>query len=167
MIHPKIEALVASKMLDFMIPADNVANVIDQHTLSTGLLILTQSNYTMIPVLSAESKLMGVISMSMIIKAVMTVDAIEMERLDELKVRDVMLSQPVRVQTNCHLADVLNYLIDQNFVCVVDGDNRFLGIITRKNVMQRLTHLLHLTSNPGEVARLIKLFETAEAVVEI
>ena len=36
MIHPKIEALVASKMLDFMIPADNVANVIDQHTLSTG-----------------------------------------------------------------------------------------------------------------------------------
>ena len=44
MIHPKIEALVASKMLDFMIPADNVANVIDQHTLSTGLLILTQSN---------------------------------------------------------------------------------------------------------------------------
>ena len=84
MIHPKIEALVASKMLDFMIPADNVANVIDQHTLSTGLLILTQSNYTMIPVLSAESKLMGVISMSMIIKAVMTVDAIEMERLDEI-----------------------------------------------------------------------------------
>lgn len=165
MIHPKIEALVASKMLDFMIPADNVANVIDQHTLSTGLLILTQSNYTMIPVLSAESKLMGVISMSMIIKAVMTVDAIEMERLDELKVRDVMLSQPVRVQSNCHLADVLNYLIDQNFVCVVDEDNRFLGIITRKNVMQRLTHLLHLTSNPGEVARLIKLFETAEAVV--
>ena len=165
MIHPKIEALVANKMLDFMIPADNVANVIDQHTLSTGLLILTQSNYTMIPVLSAESKLMGVISMSMIIKAVMTVDAIEMERLDELKVRDVMLSQPVRVQSNCHLADVLNYLIDQNFVCVVDGDNRFLGIITRKNVMQRLTHLLHLTSNPGEVARLIKLFETAEAVV--
>lgn len=162
MIHPKIEALVASKMLDFMIPADNVANVIDQHTLSTGLLILTQSNYTMIPVLSAESKLMGVISMSMIIKAVMTVDAIEMERLDELKVRDVMLSQPVRVQSNCHLADVLNYLIDQNFVCVVDEDNRFLGIITRKNVMQRLTHLLHLTSNPGEVARLIKLFETAK-----
>lgn len=162
MIHPKIEALVASNMLDFMIPADNVANVIDQHTLSTGLLILTQSNYTMIPVLSAESKLMGVISMSMIIKAVMTVDAIEMERLDELKVRDVMLSQPVRVQANCHLADVLNYLIDQNFVCVVDEDNRFLGIITRKNVLQRLTHLLHLTSNPGEVARLIKLFETAK-----
>ena len=162
MIHPKIEALVANKMLDFMIPADNVANVIDQHTLSTGLLILTQSNYTMIPVLSAESKLMGVISMSMIIKAVMTVDAIEMERLDELKVRDVMLSQPVRVQSNCHLADVLNYLIDQNFVCVVDEDNRFLGIITRKNVLQRLTHLLHLTSNPGEVARLIKLFETAK-----
>ena len=162
MIHPKIEALVASKMLDVMIPADNVANVIDQHTLSTGLLILTQSNYTMIPVLSAESKLMGVISMSMIIKAVMTVDAIEMERLDELKVRDVMLSQPVRVQSNCHLADVLNYLIDQNFVCVVDEDNRFLGIIARKNVLQRLTHLLHLTSNPGEVARLIKLFETAK-----
>ncbi len=162
MIHPKIEALVASNMLDFMIPADNVANVIDQHTLSTGLLILTQSNYTMIPVLSAESKLMGVISMSMIIKAVMTVDAIEMERLDELKVRDVMLSQPVRVRANCHLADVLNYLIDQNFVCVVDEDNRFLGIITRKNVLQRLTHLLHLTSNPGEVARLIKLFETAK-----
>ena len=162
MIHPKIEALVANKMLDFMIPADNVANVIDQHTLSTGLLILTQSNYTMIPVLSAESKLMGVISMSMIIKAVMTVDAIEMERLDELKVRDVMLSQPVRGQANWHLADVLNYLIDQNFVCVVDEDNRFLGIITRKNVLQRLTHLLHLTSNPGEVARLIKLFETAK-----
>ena len=165
MIHPKIEALVASKMLDFMIPADNVANVIDQHTLSTGLLILTQSNYTMIPVLSAESKLMGVISMSMIIKAVMTVDAIEMERLDELKVRDVMLRQPVRVQANCHLADVLNYLIDQNFVCVVDEDNRFLGIITRKNVLQRLTHLLHLTSNPGEVARLIKLFETTKTGV--
>ena len=159
MIQPELEQLIAPNMMDFMIPADNVANVIDSHTLSNGLLVLSQVNYSLIPVLSVKSKLIGLISMPMIIKSVMTVESIEMNRLDEMKVSDVMLHQPVRVTRDCHLEEVLHYLIDHNFICVVEDDDTFIGIITRKKVLQRLTYLLHETANPQAIAKLIALLQ--------
>lgn len=163
MIYERLEQLMMPDVREFMIEADNVANVIDRHSLSNALLILSQVNYALIPVLTTKSQFVGLLSMPMIIKSVMTVEAIELQRLDEMRVEEVMLQNPVRVTLDVSLSELLHVLIDHSFVCVVDDQDRFLGIVTRKKLLQRLTHLLHETSNPKELQRLIQLLSEDEA----
>lgn len=161
MIHPAIKEQLCHSIEELMIPVSNVANVIDSHNLSTGMLILSQVRYSLIPVLSVKDKLQGLLSMSMIINSVMTVDRIEYDRLDEMKVSDVMLSEPVRLTLEHSFEEVLQALIDQNFVCIVNNceESIFLGIITRKAILQRLTHFLHETGNERTWQALIAKWE--------
>ena len=162
MIYERLEQLIMPDLHEFMIEADNVANVIDRHSLSNALLILSQVNYALIPVLSTKSKFVGLLSMPMIIKSVMTVEAIELHRLDEMRVEEVMLQNPVRITTSASLSELLQVLIDQSFVCVVDETDTFRGIVTRKKLLQRLTYLLHETANPKELAQLIQRLNEAD-----
>lgn len=161
MIHPVIKEQLCHSIEELMIPAANVANVIDSHNLSTGLLILSQVRYSLIPVLSLKDELQGLLSMSMIINSVMTVDRIAYDQLDEMKVSDVMLSKPVRLTLEHSFEDVLHALIDQNFVCIVNNceESIFLGIITRKSILQRITHFLHETGNDRAWQSLIAKLE--------
>lgn len=158
MIHPLVEHEICDSILELMIPADNVANVIDTHMLGNAFLVLSQVKYSLIPVLSKKSTLIGLLSMPMIINAVTTVDSIELARLDEMKVSDVMLHEPMCVTPDCDLEGVMQYLIDHNFICVVDSqaERHFLGIITRKNVLKRLTHLLHESMNQKHLEAFVK-----------
>ena len=162
MIYEPLETLIVSNLDDFMIPADNVANVIDRHSLSNALLILSQVSYNLIPVLNSKSQFVGLLSIPMMIKAVMTIERIEIERLDSLVVEDVMQREVVSISLNASLSEVLQHLIDHSFVCVVDERGTFLGMITRKKVLQRLTYLLHETSSKKELAKFIHLLQTGE-----
>ncbi|MDO4432934.1 MAG: cyclic-di-AMP-binding protein CbpB [Aerococcaceae bacterium] len=143
MIHPLIEQSICANIKELMIEADNVANVISTHTLNNALLILTQVKYSWIPVLSPKSKLLGLINMSGIINGVTTLDSIEMERLDELKVADIELTEAPTVTEDTSLERILQLLTDYNFVCMVSAENIFMGIITRRTLLKKLVHLLH------------------------
>ena len=44
---------------------------------------------------------------------------------------------------NYKLEDVISLLIDNNFVCVTLKNGYFLGIISRKTVLERFTQVAH------------------------
>lgn len=149
MIHPIIEKFIASDLGNLMIKAEDVASLISNHTLAHGLLVLSKVKYSVIPVLSPKSQLVGLISMPLIINEAMTIDSIELSLLDQLKIGDVMDSNPKTVTLETELEVIFHLLIDRNFVCVVDSkeNNRFIGLITRKEMMKRLNYFMHIVSN--------------------
>jgi len=61
-------------------------------------------------------------------------DIRDAEKHDIMKIAHRKDNQPIRVDTN--IEDLLTKAIDQNFVPVVDDRNAFIGIITRKAIMQ-------------------------------
>lgn len=128
-----------------MIKAEDVASLISTHTLGHGLLVLSKVKYSLIPVLSPKSQLVGLISMPLIINAAMTIDSIDLSLLDELMISDAMEKKPRKVTLDTELEVILHSLIDQNFVCVTDpdDDDRFIGLITRKEIMKRLNYFIH------------------------
>lgn len=149
MIHPTIESFICSDVEQLMIPADDVASVISSHTLNHGLLVLSQVKYSMIPVLSPKSQLVGLISMPLIINAAVTLNSIDIERLDQLNIADVMRTDMKLIGLDTPFEFIFRELIDHNFVCVVDPDqgDKFIGLITRREILKRLNHFVHKVSN--------------------
>lgn len=153
MIHPTIESFICADIEQLMIPADDVASVISSHTLNHGLLVLSQVKYSMIPVLSPKSQLVGLISMPLIINAAVTLDSIDIEQLDQLKIADVMRTDVTLINLDTPFEFIFRELIDHNFVCVIDPNrgNKFLGLITRREILKRLNHFIHKISNNSEI----------------
>lgn len=149
MIHPIIEKFIASDLAKIMIKAEDVASLISNHTLSHGLLVLSKVKYSVIPVLSTKSQLVGLISMPLIINKAMTIDSIDFSLLDQLTIGDVMDTKTKTVTLDTELEVILHHLVDHNFVCVVDpeANNRFIGLITRKEIMKRLNYFMHIVSS--------------------
>lgn len=143
MIKKVTQSAIVETMSELMISSDNVAHVLGTNSLSHGMLILSTVTYSMIPVLSPKSKLLGLISMPMMIKAVTTIESIEINRMDDILISEVMDKNPVMISENESFERVLHLLVDHNFLCVVDDERYFKGIITRKAMLKRINAYLH------------------------
>lgn len=129
------------------ISSENVANLNVNNNLNHALLVLSKIGYNAIPVLDNDSHIRGLVSMSMIINAIIGLDAIRFEELETLKVKDIMDTNVPLVNRMDELEDILRKLIDHNFLCLVDNEGYFEGIVTRKEILGRFNHLAHEIHN--------------------
>lgn len=83
----------------------------------------------------------------MIMDAILGLERIEFEKLEELKVSEVMNKEIPRLQINDPMEKALDLLIDHPFICVQNEESIFEGIITRrailKKVQQQIKQELH------------------------
>lgn len=121
---------------ELMIPSERVAHVQVNNNLEHALLVLTRSGYTAIPVLDPQFRLQGLISTPLIMDAILGIERIEFEKLEEKKVEEVMNCKIPRVQINSGLRKCLPLLIDQPFLCIEGEEGYFEGILTRSVVLK-------------------------------
>ena len=122
---------------DLMIPSEKVAHVQLNNPLEHALLVLIRSGYFAVPVLDTSFKLAGSISKTVILDQILGVETYEMERLSELKVHEVM-DELVSIHQEESFINGLKAVIDSPFVCVVDDDGYFVGILTRRAILKTL-----------------------------
>jgi len=127
---------------DFMISSERVAHVQKGNNLEHALLVLTRSGYTAIPVLDHTFKLQGLISTPRIMDVIMGNERIEFEKLDQIKVEEVMNADLPCLDVNDPLEEALELLIDHPFICVVEGKGTFAGILTRRQVLKQVNRLI-------------------------
>ncbi|MGN1401884.1 MAG: cyclic-di-AMP-binding protein CbpB [Bacillus sp. (in: firmicutes)] len=128
--------LLEISIQDYLIPAERVAHVQIANNLEHVLLVLTKSGYTAIPVLDPQWKLYGLISTPMIMDSILGLERIEFEKLEELKVSDVMNTEIPRLRLTDHMELGLELLIDHPFVCVENNEGIFEGILTRRALLK-------------------------------
>lgn len=133
--------ILSATIEQFMIPAERVAHVQVSNSLEHGLLLLTKSGYTALPVLDPHYKLYGLISLPMIFDSILGLQRIEFEKLDELKVSEVMNENIPRLRMYDSVQLGLDMLIDHPFVCVVNDEGIFEGIITRRAILLKVQEL--------------------------
>lgn len=144
MISKEIEKLLLEEESgELIISSENVANVNCNNNVYHALLVLSQVKYSTIPVLDNQSHIKGIISMPMIIKAIIGIDSIRFEEMEKIKVEEVMNKEVPTILDTADLEDILHKLTNHNFLCVVDKENIFTGIITRKEILSRVNHLVH------------------------
>ena len=122
---------------DLMIPSEKVAHVQLNNPLEHALLVLIRSGYFAVPVLDTSFKLAGSISKTVILDQILGVETYEMEMLSELKVHEVT-DELVSIHQEESFINGLKAVIDSPFVCVVDDDGYFVGILTRRAILKTL-----------------------------
>ncbi len=143
MISLQTEDLLKTSISDLLIPAEKVAHVQIGNPLEHALLVLIKSGYSAIPVLDASYKLHGLISNSMILDSVLGIERIELEKLDGKKVEEVMEKEIPRLYENDPFHKALGLTINNPFVCVVDDNGYFIGILTRRAILKLFNKQLH------------------------
>lgn len=126
------------KISDYMIPSEKVAHVQIGNNLEHALLVLTKSGYSAIPVLDARFKLHGLISSAIITESILGLERIEFEKLSDKKVEDVMAVNIPKVLLHDHFRKAVDLLIDHPFLCVLDEEGYFEGIVTRRALLKEL-----------------------------
>ncbi|WP_268913209.1 cyclic-di-AMP-binding protein CbpB [Lentilactobacillus sp. SPB1-3] len=143
MIDKPIEAVLRKSERQPMIDADLVATVNENAKLSHSFLVLTKVKYAKIPVLNNDNQFKGMLSLQMITEKMLTNEEISSEPLHDLLVKDVMQTGVPVVKDPDDIEIIMHYLEDENFLPVVDDNNKFLGICTRREIMKQFNYLTH------------------------
>lgn len=123
---------------DFVISSEKVAHVQMGNSAEHALLVLTKTGYSAIPVLDSKYRFRGLINAQRITDAILGMDHIEYERLPDIRVEEIMETELPLVKQSERFQKALDLLINQNFLCVVDDEGMFIGILTRRIVLKQL-----------------------------
>lgn len=156
MIGNTVKKMLLENESDFLIVADNVATLSEDNTLEHALLVLTNIGYSRIPVLNKQGQLMGQISLDQVVSQMFDIESLNPEKLESMTVGEVMDRQACSIQMPFNIEKILNQLVDFNFVPVVDKQDIFLGIVTRKEILKSVNYLAHELESQYE---LVELFE--------
>lgn len=127
--------LLQNQIKDLILPASQVAHVQLNNSLEHALLVLIKSGYSAIPVLDADYKICGQISLTLILESILGLERIEYENLHAHQVVEVMNSNIPRMKESDTFLRALELSINHPFVCMEDEDGRFVGILTRKSIL--------------------------------
>lgn len=147
MMNIKTEELMNATIHDLMIPGDKVAHVQIGNNLQHALLVLTKTGYTAIPVLDPTFKLHGLIGMNLIMDSIFGLERIEFEKLEKMKVEEVMNTNIPRLFLDDTLEIGLDLVVNHPFVCVQNQDHVFEGIFTRRAILKRLKKRVYQPDN--------------------
>jgi CBS domain-containing protein len=124
-------------ILFFLIPKENVAYIYEDNTVRQGLEKLKHYGYTAVPILDNEGRYVGTITEGDFLRIILTYNNTNIKDYENIIIKDMekkIHNKPVRVDSN--MEDLLLTTINQSFVPVIDDRNVFMGIITRKDILQ-------------------------------
>ncbi|WP_076637214.1 cyclic-di-AMP-binding protein CbpB [Lactiplantibacillus plantarum] len=143
MLIQPVEDLLSRNADHYLIPADVVANVQTDNNLYHAFLVLTKVKYSKIPVLDHGGHFEGLVSLPLITEQMLGFDQLNTEILLQKRVCDVMETQVKTVHDVDDVEVTLHLMIDNPFVPVVDEQQIFQGIVTRREFMKSFNFLTH------------------------
>ncbi|MGJ3791365.1 cyclic-di-AMP-binding protein CbpB [Lactiplantibacillus argentoratensis] len=143
MLIQPVEDLLSRNADHYLIPADVVANVQTDNNLYHAFLVLTKVKYSKIPVLDHGGHFEGLVSLPLITEQMLGFDQLNTEILLQKCVRDVMETQVKTVRDVDDVEETLHLMIDNPFVPIVDEQQIFQGIVTRREFMKSFNFLTH------------------------
>ena len=122
----------------FLIPKIKVEFLLENFSLRKKKKKMEYHRYSVVPVLSKDGKYLYSLSEGDILYA-MTKNKLKFEDLTKIHLESIERDRDVKpVSINSSMDDLVKLIVDQNFVPVVDDRGVFIGIITRKAVINYL-----------------------------
>ena len=144
MISMSSKHLLDLPIADFIISSEKVAHVQSGNSAEHALLVLTKTGYSSIPVLDIKYRLIGLLSTKMITESILGLERIEYEKLEHIKVDEVMDTNVAYVKNTDTFRKALDLVINHAFICVIDEDGTFFGILTRRVILKQLKKYIYL-----------------------
>ena len=131
MISMTSKHLLDLPISDFIISSEKVAHVQSGNSAEHALLVLTKTGYSSIPVLDIKYRLIGLLSTKMITESILGLERIEYEKLENIKVDEVMERNVAYIKNTDTFRKALDLVINHPFLCIFDVEESFVGFLTR------------------------------------
>lgn len=118
----------------FLTHKSDITYLYDEYTIAEGLDVLRKTSYTAVPLITREGKYLGTVTEGDFLWALTDPEiwtARDTLHMDAVK-RHVT-NKPVRA--DAQITDLLDTAMNQNFVPVIDDRDCFVGIVTRKRIL--------------------------------
>lgn len=146
MIAKAFEDFLLSHLDNYLIPAEDLAIFIDTHNADHVKLLLMSNGYSRVPVLTKDKKYVGTISISDIL-SYQAQNQLNDWEVDPTDIREMVNTKIETINEAADLTEIMHKLVDFPFLPVVNDDNVFQGIITRKSILKAVNSLLHGFTN--------------------
>lgn len=126
-------------ILFFLTPKAEVAHVEERDSLRQIMEKMEYHGYTAIPLLSNDGKYIGTITEGDLLWSLKAENFPDLKELENKKIIDVPRRRDNRaVKIDETMENLFETVKNQNFVPVIDDNNVFIGIVTRKDVLSYL-----------------------------
>ncbi|ACG62975.1 cyclic-di-AMP-binding protein CbpB [Streptococcus equi] len=142
MIAKEFEAFLISHLDSYLIPAEELAIFINTHNADHVMLLLVSNGFSRVPVITKEKQYVGTISISDIMTYQAKRQLTDWE-MTQTNIGDMVNTKIETINITSSLTEIMHKLVDFPFLPVVNDDNRFIGIITRKSILKAVNSLLH------------------------
>lgn len=143
MITKQLEQMLNEKQESFLIPAEIVANVQEDNHLDHAFLVLTKVKYSAIPVLDKDQHFKGILTLPMLTETMLGLNGIDPTRLSRKRVSEVMQKDFPTIKLPYDVEEILHLMVNHPFLIVVNNDDIFTGIVTRREVLKSVNYMVH------------------------
>ena len=126
-----------NNILFFLTPKAMCAYLYDDYTIRQAMEKMEVAGYSAIPILNRRGEYRGTLTEGDVLWAMKNICNLDMRQAEAHRISEISRRKdnvPVRVTTSMH--ELAERAINQNFVPVVDDKDAFIGLITRKSIIQ-------------------------------
>lgn len=126
-----------NNILFFLTPKAMCAFLYDDYTIRQALEKMEAANYAALPILNRRGEYRGTLTEGDLLWALKNMCYLDMRQAEARRIMEITRRKqflPVKVTASMH--DLVDRAANQNFVPVVDDKDAFIGLITRKSIIQ-------------------------------
>ena len=124
-------------ILFFLPPKREVAYIPADESLWQAFENLNYHGYSAVPTLTDDGKYAGTITEGDVLRAMESMCHWNISEAEKVKLMDVKRKRNIQAVTiSTDMDDLVDVITDQNFVPVIDDQEKFIGIVTRKDVIR-------------------------------
>lgn len=126
-------------ILLFLTPKKDVAYLYDDYTIRQAIEKMEFHRYSAIPIIDRNGNYIGTLTEGDLLWYIKNYHNLDIHSAEEEKMIKIPRHHDnIAVPATSELSEVIQAAMEQNFVPVVDDNNIFIGIITRKNIFNFL-----------------------------
>lgn len=120
----------------FLTPKKDVVYQKESSTMRQALERMEYHRYSAIPIIDDEGEYVGTLTEGDLLWKMKNTPGLDFSNTSKIRIKDIprkFVNKPVRI--NCDIENLLTTAARQNFVPVVDDNNKFIGIIKRSDII--------------------------------
>lgn len=124
-------------ILFYLTPKSEVMHLFDDYSVRQAMEKMEYHKYSAVPIISRNGTYVGTLTEGDILWELKRRQTVDLKTIEDLKIRTLKRkrdNEPVNV--NCNIEDLILTAMNQNFVPVIDDNGIFIGIVTRKSIIE-------------------------------
>ena len=129
--------MIDMNILFFLTPKNKIDFVYDDFTMRQVIEKMSFHHYSAIPILNKTGEYIGTITEGDLLWSIKDKEHFDIKDAENIIISDIKRNRDIKpIYIYNEMDDLISKAINQNFVPVIDDYNKFIGIITRKDIIQ-------------------------------